>query len=161
MATSGGTCGAKRLLLCRAGAKVCGLPLQHVLETMRPLPVEPFAQMPPFVLGVAVIRGRPTPVIDTRQLLGSPSQRPPQRYVTLGFGEHVARIAAFALDSVLGVRDVDAKTLSALPGLLGVAGSDLIQAFGALDSELLLVLEHARVLPDAAWQMLEQEPRSA
>ncbi len=160
MAASGGTSGAKRLLICRAGAKVCGLPLEHVLETMRPLPVEPLAQMPDFVLGVALIRGRPTPVVDTRQLLGSPSERPPTRYVTLGFGEHAGRVTAFALDSVIGVRDVAMEVLSALPALLGESRGELVQAFGALDAELFLVLEHARLLPDAAWQALE-EPRSA
>src|SRR5882757_3377917 len=128
MATSGGRSGMKRLLICRAGSKMCGLPLEHVLETMRPLPVQPLAQMPDFVLGVAVIRGRPTPVVDTRQLLGSPAEHPPGRYVTLGVGEHAARVTAFALDSVLGVRDVDATALSGLPGLLGDSGTEIVQA---------------------------------
>lgn len=160
MAASGGS-GVKRLLVCRAGAKVCGFPLERVLETMRPLPVEPFAQMPEFVLGVAVIRGRATAVIDARQLLGSPSDRPPERYVTLGFDAHAERSAAFALDSVLGVREVDASALGAWPRLLGDARGDVVQRLGALDSELFLVLEHARLLPEAAWRLLEQEPRSA
>ncbi len=112
--------------------------------------------MPDFVLGVAVIRGRPTPVVDTRRLLGSPGERPPTRYVTLSLGEQTARVTAFAVDGVIGVRQVEADALSALPALLGDSRGDVVQAFGALDAELFVVLEHARLLPQAAWQALEE-----
>jgi chemotaxis protein methyltransferase CheR len=86
MATSGEARGAERLLICRVGTKVCGLPLLRVIETMRPLPVEPLGQMPLFVNGLALIRGRATPVLDARTLLGSPSAAAPGRYVTLDLG---------------------------------------------------------------------------
>jgi purine-binding chemotaxis protein CheW len=160
MVKNGGSTAAKRLLVCRAGAKVCGFPLEHVIETMRPLPVEPLAGMPGFVLGVALIRGRPTPVVDTCRLLGSTSERSPQRYVTLGV-EPGGRSTAFALDNVLAVRDVDPRSLSALPGLFGDAPGEVVRALGALDAELFLVLEHARLLPDAVWDLLDAELRSA
>src|SRR5882757_8443766 len=103
MATSGGE--HERLLICRVGAKVCGLPLARVIETMRPLHVEPLAKLTGFVAGLALIRGRPTPVIDARQLLGSPSEAGAGRYVTLGLDERNGqRVAALAVDEVLGIR---------------------------------------------------------
>ena len=37
---------AERLLTCRVGRKVCALPLEQVLETMRPLPVEALPGVP-------------------------------------------------------------------------------------------------------------------
>jgi purine-binding chemotaxis protein CheW len=148
----------KRLLVCRVGTKVCGVPLDRVIETMRPLPAEPLAQMAGFVSGLALIRGRPTPVVDARKLLGSHSEHPPERYVTLGMGEAAAlRVAALAVDAVLGVRDVAAETLGNLPGLLREESSEAVTALGTLDAELLLVLEGARLLPEATWQALEQE----
>jgi hypothetical protein len=36
-----------------------------------------------------------------------------------------------------------------------------VEALGTLDSELLLVLRPAQLLPDALWRQLEQEARQA
>jgi purine-binding chemotaxis protein CheW len=154
MATSGESTGAEPLLICRVGAKVCGLPLARVIETMRPLAVEPLAQMPPFMSGLALIRGRATPVLDARRLLGSPTTASPARYVTLDLGQEQHRVTALAVDAVVGVRRIEAKTLSALPGLLREQNGELVSALGALDSELMLVLEHSRLLPDSVWERI-------
>jgi purine-binding chemotaxis protein CheW len=144
------------------GAKVCGLQLAQVIETMRPLSAEPLAHMPSFVTGLAQIRGRATPVIDARKLLGSPSASAAERYVTLGVdARHGARAVALAVDAVLGVRKLEALTLDSLPGLLSEEHAGLVTAVGVLDAELLLVLEQARLLSEAAWQTLEREAASA
>lgn len=59
-----------RFLLCCIGSRIGALALRDVRETMRPLPVEPLMGAPPFVLGLATIRGFPTPVVDVGRLLG-------------------------------------------------------------------------------------------
>ena len=59
-------------LLCRAGARLCALPLQNVMETMRLLPIEPVAGAPRSVLGLCPIRGAPVPVVDLQSLLAEP-----------------------------------------------------------------------------------------
>jgi purine-binding chemotaxis protein CheW len=147
------------MLVCRVGAKLCGLSLPQLLETMRPLPTEPLARTADFVAGLALIRGQPTPVVDARKLLGSASERAPGRYVTFKLGSSTrARVAALAVDEVVGVRDVDLTQLTDLPGLLRAAQGDAVAALAALDSELLLVLEHARLLPDSVWQELASAP---
>lgn len=135
----------------------CGVPLEHVRETMRPLPVEPLAGVPAFVLGVSLIRGRPTPVVDGLRLLGGRSASRATRYVALELG---ARGAALAVDEVLGVRDVSPETFGVLPGILGGA-QEHVAALGSLDTELLLVLEHGRLLPDAAWARLDERQGAA
>jgi len=154
--TSGGKTGS--LLVCRVGAKLCGLPLGCLLETMRPLVTEPLARTPDFVTGVAVIRGRATPVIDARKLLNSPSERPPERYVTLDLDKRGLRVAALAVDAVVGVRELTDGTLAALPTLLRSGDGGALAAFGTIDAELLLVLEQARLVPDDVWKRLSQEP---
>jgi chemotaxis signal transduction protein len=58
-----------RFLLCCIGSRVGALAVRDVRETMRPLPVEPLARAPPFVRGLATIRGFPTPVVDFGRLL--------------------------------------------------------------------------------------------
>ena len=158
MPASGGRHGLRRLLVCRVGGKLCGLHLPHVIETLRPLPAEPLAGAPDFVSGVALIRGRPTPVIDTRRLLGSSTDMAPTRYVTVGFGADVqaSRVAALAVDAVLGVRDLDEAELAQVPALLR-GERELVSALGALDAELLVVLADAWLLPESLWLQLQQD----
>lgn len=153
--------GAKvRLLNCRAGAKVCGLPITSVVETMRPLPVAPLAGGPPFVEGVALIRGRPTPVLDLRTLLATERPAVAARYVTLRLGSPEApRIVALAVDQVLGVREIAAYTLEELPGLLRAPATEVVGALGMLDAQLFVLLEHTRLLPEALWRELEAQER--
>ena len=133
-------------LICRVQTRLCALPLEHVVETLRPLPVERVPGAAPFVLGLAVIRGAPLPVVDSARLLGADDARA-GRFVTVNAGN---RRVALAVDCVLGVRAVAPESLHALPPLLHQADTDVIAAIGLLDAELLLVLRSARLLPDQA-----------
>ena len=142
-------------LVVTAGARWCALPLEHVLETMRPLPIEPLAGMPPAVLGVAVIRGMPTPVVDLAALLETGSGDAPGRFVTLRLGE---RRVALSVGSVTGFTELDPKALSSLPPLLA-AGSEATLALGVRDAQLFFVLQTARLLPEQVWTALAAEPR--
>ena len=153
MATRGK--GARQaLLICRVGSRLCGIPLEHVLETMRPLPVESLGHAPGFVDGLSLIRGRPTPVLDASRLLGAATEPTARgRYVTLRLGE---RCAALAVDAVLGVRQIDLAELGELPALLR-EHNELVAALGALDHELFLVLERARLVPEAVWAALDAQ----
>lgn len=150
--TTRGKGGRQALLICRVGSRLCGIPLEHVRETMRPLPVEPLGRAPAFVDGLSLIRGRPTPVIDAPRLLGAATtQKARGRYVTLRVGE---RCAALAVDAVLGVRQVDLAELDELPVLMR-EHNELVAALGALDHELFLVLERARLVPESVWAALD------
>ncbi len=134
-------------LLCRVRQHLCALPLESVVETLRPLPTEPLAGAPPFVLGVALIRGRPLPVVDLGRLVGG-QEAHPQRFVTIRTGDTGERQVALAVDGVVGVTAIDPRRFQQLPPLLREAGGDVIEAIGCLDSELLLVLRSARILPE-------------
>ena len=134
-------------LICRVHARLCALPLAHVVETMRPLPVEAVEGAPHFVRGLVVIRGVPVPVVHTACLLGAQAT-PLDRFVTITVGD---RQVAPAVDSVLGVRAVPAGSLHQMPPLLQEAGGDVVAAIGLLDAELLLVLRRTRLLPDDTW----------
>ena len=157
MAADRGQDGQLSLLVCRVGSRLCGLPLAHVVETMRPLPIEPLAHLPSFVDGLSLIRGRPIPVLDARRLLGADGEPGVRtRFVTL---ELAQGSAALAVDAVLGVRSVDVAELAQLPGLLRDAQNDLVAALGTLDHELLVVLERSRLLPEAVWVALAAETK--
>jgi purine-binding chemotaxis protein CheW len=144
-------------LLCRVGTLRCTLPLAHVAETMRPLPIEPLANTPGFVLGLSLVRGTPVPVIDAAALFGEPSGEP-ERLVIVRAG--IRRIG-LAVDAVLGVHTIDPAKLQELPRVAGPAAAKAISAVGALDGELLVVLEAARIVPDEVLAAIDAEAAAA
>jgi purine-binding chemotaxis protein CheW len=139
-----------RFLVVRVRNRVCAVPLLHVVETMRPLPVESVAGVPSFVRGVSIIRGVPTPVVDLGVLLGT-LEGVARRFVTVRLGD---RHVALSVDAVLGVRDLDAMATPELPALLQDASKDFIEAIGTLDSQILVVLRASWELPETVWQAL-------
>lgn len=137
----------ERWLLIRVRDHVCVLPLEHVSETMRPQPVRVVAGAPPFVRGVAVIRGAPVPVLDAAfLLLGEQPSGDETRFVSLRVAD---RQVALAVSEVLGVREIDKAHVSDLPPLLSPASAGVVAALGMLDSDLLLVLRAGRLVSEA------------
>ena len=122
-----------RSLIVGVKTRVCAVPLIHIAETMRPLPIEPIAGVPAFVRGISNPRGVPTPVVDLGLVLGAPGGVA-GRFVTLRLGD---RQVALSVDTVLGVRDLDGSTIQELPPLLQEASKDFIEAVGTLDAHML------------------------
>jgi purine-binding chemotaxis protein CheW len=151
--------GERRLsLICRVGARLCALPLEHVVETMRPLPAEPLPGVPGFIRGVSVIRGEATPVVDAAVLLGAENAHPqPGRLVTVRIGD---RRVALAVDAVLGVQAIPDESVHDLVPLLKQASTEVISAIGMLDADLLLVLQSAQLVPEPVWALLEEATSS-
>ncbi len=138
-----GTC-----LVFKVAGVACALPIAAVVETMRPLPLQRVDSAPAIVAGLAMIRGVPTPVIDTARLLGTAATTETGRFVTVAVGE---RRVALAVTSVVGLRAVAAEQLRALPPLLAGAETGAVSAIGALDRELLLLLRDARLVPETVF----------
>jgi purine-binding chemotaxis protein CheW len=145
---SGPSGGREASLLCRAGSSLCALPLGRVLEIMRILPIEPIANAPLFVFGLSIIRGMPTPIVDTA-LLCSGRSEPPHRLVTVSAG---ARIIALAVDAVLAIRSI--QTNEPMPPLLRGAANDMVAAIGRLDTDLLLFLNAVQIVPEELFERL-------
>ena len=130
-------------LLCRAGTLLCAIPLEHVIETLRVLPIEAVSGAPRYVCGLSVIRGAAVPVIDAGLLVGDQPTRC-ERLITIRTGN---RTIALAVESVVGISAIDAATVTALPPLLRDAASEAIAAIGTLDAELLIFLRTTRMVP--------------
>jgi len=140
------------VLLVRTGSRVCALPLESVVETMRPLPTAPVSEMPTFLRGLAIIRGSPAPVVDLGTLFGVKSDVEASRFVLLRLGE---RRAAIAVNEILGVRRLDCTALQTFPPLLQDAYAELVTAIEVRDQQLLFVLSSTRIVPIELWQRLE------
>jgi purine-binding chemotaxis protein CheW len=134
-----------RSLCCRVHGRLAAIALSHVIETMRPLAIQPMTRSPAFVLGVSMIRGQPVPVVDLGLLLAGRISSP-SRYVTLRVEN---RAVALAVEEVVGVMTVTEESLAQMPPLLRDSGAELVSAIGSLDAELLIVLNAARVFPES------------
>jgi purine-binding chemotaxis protein CheW len=146
-----------KTLVVRAQAYLCALPLEHVIETMRPLPVEPISGVPPFVRGLSIIRGEPTPVVDLALLLGAPKELP-WRFVTL---RTAGKQVALSVGAVVGVYELDRSTMNQLPPLLHDISKEFVESISVLDQQLLFALRSGWELPDEVWQaMTAQEVAS-
>lgn len=136
------------MLLCRARMIVCALPLLHVVETMRPLRIQRLGSVPPFVLGLSIIRGTPVPVVDMGVLLGADAAAAPTRFITLRTAD---RLVALAVEEVVGVRELPAASIRSLPPLLDRIRPRVIARVGMRDRNLLVVLGDVRIVPDTVW----------
>ncbi|MDE1972836.1 MAG: chemotaxis protein CheW [Hyphomicrobiales bacterium] len=128
------------------------MPIGHVIEIMRPLPVEPVAGAPPYVRGLSIIRGLPVPVVDLGLLIGARAT-----VVTRVVTMRAARVVAMAVDSVAGVSAVAREALGELPPLVRDAAPDVIAAIGRIDNDLIVFLHAARVVPDAVLSRFDAE----
>ena len=140
-----------RALLVRVATHACALRLSNVVEIMRPLPVEALAGAPEMVYGLSVIRGVPVPVVALAALFNV-GDRPAKRLVVVRTGD---KQVALAVDAVLGVGEFSVAALSAMPPLLRDAAAGVVETIGALDSELLFVLNTASIVPSELLTSME------
>jgi purine-binding chemotaxis protein CheW len=143
---------ACRMVLFRVGTGMCAMPVQHVIETMRPQPVQALADTPHYIMGVSVIRGAPVPVVDLAALLHGRSEKP-ARMVTVEAGPHTA---ALAVGEIAGVVAIPPASLESLSPLLG-EHSGAASSVGVIDTGVLFLLDGARMVPDDVWQALSAE----
>jgi purine-binding chemotaxis protein CheW len=134
-------------LVFRAGSLRCALRLDEVIETMRPLPTRPLAGTPPFVLGISVLRGVPTPVIDVARLLDG-GDAEVSRFIAVRTERGPT---AFAIGDVLGIRSNVGDTGAQHPAVLASAPNRLVAGIGTVDAEPLLLLQSMRVVSDDVW----------
>lgn len=144
----------RRFLICRVGSSLGAIPVEHVGETMPPLPVRQLADVPPFVLGVSILRGIPTPIVDLNRLLTAPTRAPacaPRRFVSVRAGR---RTLGLAVDDVVGVRALPEAVLADVPPLVHAVDAAYLSSIGTLDAQLVLLLEASRLLPESTWTAL-------
>jgi purine-binding chemotaxis protein CheW len=126
---------------------------------MRPLPIRPLAAASPSVLGVAILRGRPTPVLDVAQLVTGAASAAITRFVCVRVDSSAKqeRIVALAVDEVLAATRLSDAQLGALPPLIGQAQQEIVAAVGRFDLELMVVLKTAHLLTDDAWTQIAHQ----
>jgi purine-binding chemotaxis protein CheW len=143
---------ASAQLISRVGRQLYAIPIEHVVEIMRVLPIEPMARTPDYVRGLCIIRGAPVPVVDVGLLVGK-RQTEAGRLIAIKTAD---RTIALQVDAVLGIKILKPEIFSELPPLLGEIASETVAAIGTLDSATLLALRAARIVPDDVFEEIER-----
>jgi purine-binding chemotaxis protein CheW len=140
-------------LTCRVDRHLHAIPIEHVIEIMRVLPIETIAAAPDYVRGLCIIRGVPVPVVDVGVLI---SKRPASagRLVVVKTGN---RMVALQVDEVVGVTAYGAAIFNDLPPLLRDVAAETLAGIGTLDSELLLILRLTRIVPEELSTSIEEQ----
>lgn len=150
-----GAPGSSALVVVTVNECLFGLLVRAVGEIFRPLPIVPMPDAPEGVLGVSVVRGRATPIVDAGTLLGGPPLSEIGRFVRLDIGGE--RQVALAVSGVVGVLSLEPSMLQELPPLLEGADAGVVEVVAARDDELLSVLRLGRLIPRATWEALASE----
>lgn len=138
------------LLICRAGTIRCALPVRHVVETMRPLPLDNVPGAPEFVVGVSVVRGFAVPVVSVARLFGE-AETAATRLVVVHAGLHRVGLS---FDEVSGFRRLSREAVAQLPPLLAIASATAVAQIAVLDGDLLAVLATAGIVPETVFASL-------
>lgn len=137
---------SEHVLVVQSGTWLCAIPLAEVRETMRRLPIRPVAGSPPFVRGLALVRGAYIPVIDLRVLLGQSAENDQNTghfFVTVQFGD---QRAALETDAVIGAQHIPLNVLEPLPSLLSEAMSTFVEKLGSLNQKHLAFCSAVKLL---------------
>ncbi|MEV6303610.1 chemotaxis protein CheW [Actinoplanes sp. NPDC051861] len=135
-------------LVFRAGPLYCALPLDEIVETMRPLRTRPLAGTPPYVRGLTIMRGAPAPVIDVARLLTG-VEGEIARYVAVQAGPG---LVACATGPVLGVQKIRVAPPEGPAALFTGVSKALIAAVGTVGTDPLLLLRSVGAVPDEVWE---------
>lgn len=132
-------------LLLGAGARRAAVPIEAVVETMRPLPIAPLPGMPGGLLGVAIVRSTATLVADLATLLGEPKGAS-DRWVSLRLSASARPLALAA--RVIGVRALDRDAIEAGRVVPTGVAATFVDAIVAHEGQALAILDVGRILGD-------------
>ena len=131
------------------GGEEYGIPIEHVREILRPPVLTEVPRAPAHVLGVIMVRGEVIAVIDPRHRLGAAPATADRkaRVVVCDPGDGPRGLL---VDAVAQVVRLAPSSIEARPNGIGGASADHISGIGRERGRLLVLLDTAALLGDAA-----------
>lgn len=145
-----------RFVVFLLGVERYAFPLANVIEISTPPPVTRIPHLPPWVLGVANLRGEILVSLDLARFLDIEAGAEParQRLLIVRHGD-AGLTAGFAVDAVEGITTLAAASAAvpALPGRAAAFLTGVVERTG----ELITVLDPGAVLDSAEVRRLREE----
>jgi purine-binding chemotaxis protein CheW len=139
------------MLLCRIRTHLCGLPVEQVIETMRPMPIRSLADSPPYILGLSVIRGNGVPVIDGGRLFKDAADPAHTSLILLKVG---SRQVGLMVEQVVGIGHLPDGLATGLTPLARQTCPEVVQSLSLLEGDLVYLLQTARLITEPVWRQL-------
>jgi purine-binding chemotaxis protein CheW len=151
----------RQLVTFRIGQEDFGVDILMVQEIIRLPKITPIPNAPEFILGVINLRGRIIPVIDLRQRLKIPGNRPSpdDKKTRILIVEMFAHVMGFIVDGVSEVTKVDVSAIEPTPNLVvSNIDAEYIKGMIKLSNRLIILLDFRKVLkPQENKELLDFE----
>ncbi|MEN9938300.1 MAG: hypothetical protein RLZZ387_4879 [Chloroflexota bacterium] len=144
-----GQTAADLYVLCHVGGAVYAIPARSVRHAELVPAIARLPDAPPYVEGVAIVRGHVLAVVSLRLRLGLPSQPHDMRarLVVVRHGEHAA---ALLVDSAREFLRIPAEVVQPAPEGLGEPGTGFLAGVARLGERLILILRVDAILGELA-----------
>ncbi len=133
-----GAGGARQLVVFEVEGRKYALPVEQVVEVVRMVALTPVPEAPPWVAGLADLRGQLIPVIDLRPRLGLPPAAADPDLVFL-VASGAERTVGLLADRVLDVADAAGAVVE--PSDAGTSGQGFVQAVVRSSRGVVLTLD--------------------
>jgi purine-binding chemotaxis protein CheW len=143
-------------LVCRAGGLLCALPVERVVETMRPLPIHGLADAPSFHLGSSTVRGEVVPVVHLGALVSGGAAGASTRFIAIRLGE---RRAVLAVEQIAGIRALPVNASHHVPTLFDEVDPVRIDSIARFDDDLLSLLRGVLIVSEELLALVDGEAR--
>jgi purine-binding chemotaxis protein CheW len=147
--------GGENVLVLKDGNIFLCIPARHTIEIMRPLPIRQLLNPPHCILGISIIRGKPTPVLDIFKLLNTESGNKPTRFVLIKSGE---KELALAVAQVLYTTSIPLTVLNELPSVFREGNDTMIKSLAVADEQLGAMLDASKLMTKELLERMEGSP---
>jgi len=130
------------VLLVQAGTRNIAIPLGDIVETLRPLAVDPLQTSLGYLAGVSVVRGEPVPVVDLAALLQPGAKGGQGRWVVL---KGKPSSVVLSVDRIVGLKRLDRAQMKEVPPLLREFHTDLARAIVLQDAHCTTLIDASRI----------------
>ena len=137
---------SEKLLIFTLSGLSCALPLAEIERILRAVEISPVPRAPEVVMGLVNIQEQIIPVLDLRKLLHLPDAEMglDDQFIVAKTG---SRPAAILVDSVLGLRELDATEIVAPDRLY--PGIEFLEGVAGLQDGIIYIYDLAKLLTTA------------
>jgi purine-binding chemotaxis protein CheW len=151
--------GEVALVLCQVAEALCGIPAGEVAHVELVPALAPLPSAPPYVAGVAIVRGQVLPAVSLRLRLGLPA-RPHDARSRMVVLQHGGRRAGLLVDSARELVRLSAGAVQPPPAAVGPLSGAYLAGVAPRGEQLILILDVAALLDSAGPPGADAAPRS-
>jgi len=130
----------EKFLTAYVGEEAYGIGVECIRQIIRTLPVTPIPSTPSYVLGVANVRGKVTPIVSLRAKLGLPEAEP-GRWSCIVVVETSRGLTGIQVERVSEVVSLETDRIQAFPELHTTFDRAMVRGALHRDDGLFLVLD--------------------